>query len=312
MVELKHLTGLRDLSRKDIEDILNIALHLEEVCSGKKVFNLLENKVLTTLFYEPSTRTRLSFETAMHRLGGKVISVADAKTTSSAWKGENIPDTIRTIDNYTDAIAIRHSESGAAEMAASYSRVPILNAGDGTNEHPTQGLLDLLTIKKERGTIDGLKIVLVGDLKHTRSTNSLTLGLSNFNVELTLVSPPGFETSQWILDILKKRNIPYTRTDDLRGSVKNADVVYVCRIQKERLADPHEYDKIKGTYVLNRSLLEGASRIITVMHHLPRVGELDEDVDDYPGAAYFRQPFNGVMVRAALLAILLNRVPESF
>lgn len=311
MVVLKHLIGLRELSRKDIEDILNVAVHLEEVCLGRKNLNLLENKVLTTLFYEPSTRTRLSFETAMLRLGGKVISVADARATSSAWKGESLPDTIRTIENYTDVIAIRHPESGAAAMAASYSRVPILNAGDGTNEHPTQGLLDLLTIQRERGTIDGLKIILVGDLKHTRSTNSLMLGLSNFDVQLTMVSPPGFETSQWILDILKQRGILYTCTDDLRKSMKDADVVYVCRIQKERLTDPSEYDRIKGTYVFNRSVLEGTSKIVTVMHHLPRVGELTEDVDDYPGAAYFRQPFNGVLIRAALLTILLDRVPES-
>jgi aspartate carbamoyltransferase catalytic subunit len=311
MFALKHLTGLRDLSRKDIEDILNLASRFEDICAGRKASNLLENKHLVTLFYEPSTRTRLSFETAMLRLGGKVVSVADAETTSSAWKGESLPDTIRTIDNYADIIAFRHSESGAAAIAAEYSRVPILNAGDGTNEHPTQGLLDLLTIQKECGTLDGLKVVLVGDLKHTRSTNSLTLGLSNFDVRLTLVSPPGFSTSQWILDIVKQRAIPYNETQDLKEAVRDADVIYVCRIQKERLADPREYDKIRGSYVVNRSFLENIPKIVTVMHHLPRVGELAEDVDSYPGAAYFRQTFNGVLVRAALLTILLKRIPES-
>ncbi len=311
MVALKHLTGLKELSRKDIEDILNLANRLEDICVGRKASNLLENKLLATLFYEPSTRTRLSFETAMLRLGGQVVSVADAKTTSSAWKGETLPDTIRTIDNYADIIALRHSESGAAAMAAGYSKVPILNAGDGTNEHPTQGLLDLLTIQKERGTLDGLKVVLVGDLKHTRSINSLLLGLSHFDVRLTLVSPAGFGTSQWILDILKQRSVAYTQTQDLKGSLRDADVLYVCRVQKERLADPGDYEKIKGTYVVNRALLESVPKIVTVMHHLPRVGELAEDVDSYPGAAYFRETFNGVLVRAALLAILLKRIPES-
>lgn len=310
MDKLKHLVGLKELSRQDIERIFNVATLLEEVCAGKKHSNILEDKVMATLFYEPSTRTRLSFETAMLRLGGKVVSVADAKTTSSAWKGESLSDAIRTIDNYADVIILRHPESGAADVAAKYSRVPILNAGDGTNEHPTQGLLDLLTIRKERGSIDGLKVVIVGDLKHTRSTNSLTLGLSNFDVHLTFVSPPGFGTSQWILDVVKRRGIPYIQMDNLKEAIQDADVVYVCRIQKERLADPADYDKIKGSYVLSRSVLEGASKIITVMHHLPRVGELAEDVDSYPGAAYFRQPFNGVLVRAALLTILLDRVPQ--
>lgn len=310
MVTLKHIIGLKDLSRRDIEDVLEVAMRLEDVCLGKKVSKLLEDRVLATLFYEPSTRTRLSFEAAMQRLGGKVISVADAKTTSSAWKGESLPDTIRTIDNYCDAIAMRHPQSGAAEIAAAHSRVPILNAGDGTNEHPTQGLLDILTIRRERGTLDGLKVVMVGDLKHTRSTNSLTLGLSNFDVKFTFVSPPGFETSPWILDVVKKRRIPYSQTADLKQAVRDADVVYICRIQKERLEDPSEYEKIKGTYVFNRSLLEGITKLVTVMHHLPRVGELSEDVDSYPGAAYFRQTFNGVLIRAALLTILLDRLPE--
>ena len=308
MVTLNHLTGLKEISRQDIEEILDVAMRLEEVCTGKKTSNTLEDKLMVTLFYEPSTRTRLSFETAMLRLGGSVVSVADALTTSSAWKGESLADTIRTIDNYTDVIVLRHPEVGAAATAADYSRVPIVNAGDGTNEHPTQGLLDLLTIRKERGTLDGLKVVMVGDLKHTRSTNSLTLGLSNFDVSFSLVSPPGFGASQWVLDVIKERGIPYVQTDNLKQAVQDADVVYVCRIQKERLADPGDYEKIKGSYILNRSVVESASKVVTVMHHLPRVGELDEDVDSYPGAAYFRQPFNGVLVRAALLAILLDRV----
>jgi aspartate carbamoyltransferase catalytic subunit len=306
MITLRHLTGLKDLTKRDINDILEIATNLEDVCCGKRKSKDLDNKIMATFFYEPSTRTRFSFETAMIRLGGNVITMADAKSTSSAWKGESLPDTIRTIDNYVDAIVLRHPFPGAAEIAAQYSKVPVLNAGDGTNEHPTQGLLDILTIQKERGTLDGLKVVMVGDLKHTRSTNSLTLGLSNFDVDFTFVSPPGFETSEWILDILRKRNVHFRQSNNLRSAVKDADVLYVCRIQKERLEKPDDYEKIKDSYIVNRAMLEEAPQIVSVLHHLPRVGELSEDVDDYPGAAYFKQPYNGVLVRAALLKIVLT------
>jgi len=310
MIKMKHLTGLKNLTRLDIEDILELAEKLEDVYLGKKKSNILDSKVLATLFYEPSTRTRLSFETAMLQLGGKVISVADAMKTSSAWKGETIKDTIRTIENYCHVIAMRHNEVGAADKAVAVSSVPILNAGDGSNEHPTQALLDILTIKKEQGKIDGLKIVIVGDLKHTRATNSLTIGLSNFDVKLLLVSPPEFKTSNWVMDIVEERNCSYTQTDNLPEAIKEADVVYVCRIQKERIDDINEYKKIKGTYVVNRKLLEKAPKVVTVLHHLPRVGELSEDVDDYPGAAYFRQTFNGVLLRGALLLIVLNKIPQ--
>lgn len=306
MIKLNHLTGIKDLSKQEIISILDTATSLEDVCTGKKRSRALENKLMATFFYEPSTRTRFSFEAAMLRLGGSVISMADAKSTSSAWKGESLPDTIRTIDNYCDVIVLRHPLAGAADIAAKHSRVPVLNAGDGSNEHPTQALLDMLTIQKVRGTLDGLKIVLVGDLKHTRSTNSLTLGLSNFDVEFIFVSPAGYETSNWILDIVRERGIKYKQTENLNTAVKEADVVYVCRIQKERLENPEDYEHIKGLYTLNRAILEEAPQIITVLHHLPRVGELSEDVDDYPGAAYFRQPYYGVLIRAALLKIVLG------
>jgi aspartate carbamoyltransferase catalytic subunit len=279
---------------------------LGDICTGKAVSKELENKMMATFFYEPSTRTRFSFEAAMQRLGGKVISMADAKSTSSVWKGESLPDTIRTIDNYANVIVLRHPESGAAEIAAKYSRVPVLNAGDGTNEHPTQGLLDMLTIRHERITIDGLNIVIVGDLKHTRSTNSLTLGLSNFNVHLTLVAPKGFETSENILSVLRERKVDFRQAQDIRSVIKDADVVYVCRIQKERLEAGTDYESVKGTYTVNREILEKSPRIISVLHHMPRVGELSTDVDDYPGAAYFKQPFYGVLVRAAVIKMVLS------
>lgn len=307
MTTWKHMTGLKNLSRQDILEILDLADKLQDICSGKEVSKVLEDKIMVTFFYEPSTRTRLSFEAAMQRLGGRVLSMADAKASSSSWKGETLGDTIRTIDNYVDVIALRHSVAGAADEAAKYSKVPILNAGDGTNEHPSQGLLDMLTIRHERGKLDGLKITLVGDLKHTRSTNSLTLGLSHFNTDFTLVSPKGFETQNWILDKVHTNGSRYTQTEDLASAVNGADVVYVCRIQKERLENPEMLEQIKGTYVLNRAMLEKSPATITVLHHLPRVGELSEDVDDYPGAAYFRQPYYGVLVRAALILLALDR-----
>lgn len=308
MVQFKHVTGLKSMTRSDITEILDLAESVEEICNGEVVSRDLENHLMATFFYEPSTRTRFSFEAAMLRLGGKVISMADAKATSSAWKGESLADTIRTIDNYCDVIVLRHPQSGAAEEAASYSKVPVLNAGDGTNEHPSQGLLDILTIRKERGSLDGLNVVLVGDLKHTRSTNSLTLGLSNFDVEFTFVSPKGFEISEWILDLVKQRGRKYHQVEKMDEAILDADVVYVCRIQKERLANNEDLEKISGTYVLNRSMLERTKKIKTVLHHLPRVGELSEDVDDYSGAAYFRQPYNGVLIRAALIKIALGKI----
>ncbi len=314
MLNLEHLTGLKDLSRENIEYIINLALKIEDkyekVFKGEGSCQILKDKLLATFFYEPSTRTRLSFESAMNRLGGNVISMADAKKMSSAWKGETLADTIRTIENYADIIALRHSEVGAAKEAASYSNVPILNAGDGSNEHPTQALLDILTIYKERDTIDGLKVLMVGDLKHTRSINSLTFGLSNFDVEFIFVSPPDFKLSKGTMDVVKERNIPYKETENLEESVSDADVVYVCRIQKERLENPEDLEKIKGAYYLNRSILEKTDKIKTVLHHLPRIGELAEDIDSYPGAAYFRQTYNGVLVRAALLTIFLKRTSE--
>ena len=310
MVHFDHLVGLKNLSREEIVEILDIAENLEDICRGKVVSKIFEDKSMATFFYEPSTRTRMSFEMAMQRLGGIVVSMADAKSTSSVWKGETLYDTIRTIDNYCDVIVLRHPQAGAAEEASGYSRVPVLNAGDGTNEHPTQGLLDILTIRREMGTIDGLKVAMIGDLKHTRSTNSLTLGLSNFNVSFNFVSPTGFETSQWILDLVKQRGRLYNQFSSIQEALVDTDVVYVCRIQKERLADPNDYDMIKGSYILDRQTLEAyCTRPVTVLHHLPRVGELAQDVDSYPGAAYFRQPFNGVLIRAALLAIIFGRMP---
>ena len=301
-----HLTGIAKLDRDDIEHILDLAEDMRVVLrhGGSK---LLSGKVLATLFYEPSTRTRLSFETAMLRLGGGVISVADAKRTSSVWKGETLGDTIRTVHSYGDIIALRHPHPGAAEEATSYSEIPILNAGDGTNEHPTQALLDLLTIKEACGELDGLSVILCGDLAHTRSTNSLSLGLSRYKVHLKLVSPPELRSTDRIKDAIEAGPATYEEFDNVQDAMPGSDVLYITRIQKERLEDPDAYDRLKGSYVVDRSIVELADRPIKVLHHLPRVGELSEDVDDYSGALYFVQPFNGVLVRMALLAKYLGR-----
>lgn len=312
-VNFKSITGIKNLTRENIEYVLDLAEALEPIIEGKSEERPLAGKKLCTFFYEPSTRTRLSFESAMFALGGTVISMADAQTNSSVWKGETLQDTIRTIHNYCDVIALRHFESGAAVKADSYSKVPIINAGDGSNEHPTQTLLDLLTIRKKVGRLDNITVVLCGDLKHTRSTNSLILALSKFSgVHLKLVRPSGFEVQKWILDILNENNVKYTEYEDLNGVIDDADVVYMCRIQKERFDDPSAYEKINGLYCLTREMLEKSDKVKFVLHHLPRVMELDEDVDDYPGAAYFDQTYNGVLVRAALMTMVLNKEPIWF
>ena len=305
------ITGIKDLSRSDIDYILDLAEKLEPIVQKKSQLRPLKDTTLCTFFYEPSTRTRLPFESAMLALGGEVISMADAQKTSSVWKGETLEDTIRTIENYCQIIALRHFEAGAAQRAAAISKVPVINAGDGPNEHPTQTLLDMLTIRRECGKLDNLKVVMCGDLKHTRSTNSLTLGLSNYNVDFTFVQPKGFETSEWILDIVKERGCTYRQTEDLQEALIGADVVYMCRIQKERF-DPEEFKLIDGKYCLTRDMLEKSPKIAAVLHHLPRVAELDVSVDDYPGCAYFKQTYNGVLIRAALITMLLDRVPVEY
>ena len=307
MAVLTDVISIKPFSRAEIDAILDLSLTFEDVARGVKESQLLAGKVLATLFYEPSTRTRLSFETAMLRLGGMVLSVADAAKTSSAWKGESIGDTVRTIESYADVIAMRHPEAGAAEIAAKYATIPVLNAGDDANEHPSQALLDLLTIRRERGRIDGLKIALVGDHKHSRVTKSLAYALANYDVNVILVNPPALALSQDILEDVKGRGATFEETDDIRKTLEEADVVYIFRIQKERFASPSEYERLKGAYVIDLSMLEKAGKEITLMHPMPRVDELPEEVDSYPGACYFRQSFNGVMVRMALLALVLGK-----
>ena len=293
-------------SREQIEQLFasadDFASRLEK---GDRI-RLLDGKLLATVFYEPSTRTRLSFEAAMQRLGGGVISVAEAKSASSVVKGETLPDTIRTIANYADAIVLRHSELGAAQVAAEASVVPILNAGDGAGEHPTQALLDLYTIRAEKKMIDGLRIALVGDLKNGRTVHSLARALSNFKVEFSLVAPAALAMPSEVTDYLRAKDFVVEETNDMARSLQKADVVYMTRVQRERFADVKQYEKLKNFFILNRSVVESAKPGLVVMHPLPRVDEIATEVDAMPNAAYFRQMKNGVYVRMALLAAILG------
>jgi aspartate carbamoyltransferase catalytic subunit len=289
----------------DLDLILERASRYEAAHASGEELDLLRGKILATLFFEPSTRTRLSFEAAMHRLGGNVLSVSEAKSTSAA-KGESLHDTIRTVDGYADAIVIRHPEIGSAEVAARATSKPVLNAGDGAGEHPTQSLLDLYTIRKEQGKVDNLTVALVGDLKHGRTVHSLATLLSRFRVSFLLVSPAALAMPPQVVERIEKKGAEYRLTEDLGRALGEADVVYMTRIQRERFADPAEYDRLKNAYILTRAALAKAKPSLTVMHPLPRVNEIAADVDDLPGAAYFRQSANGVPVRMALLALLLG------
>jgi len=308
MGSIRNFVSLKPFSRKQIDGMLDLAETFEETARGKSRSDLLAGKILATLFYEPSTRTRLSFESAMLRLGGGVLSVSDALKTSSAWKGETLEDTVRTVENYADAIAIRYPGKNGPQQVAEIASVPILNAGDDANEHPTQGLLDLLTVRRERGSIDGQTIVMVGDNKHCRSNHSFAHGLSNYAAKLVLVNPPSLALDRDEMDFIRaKGRLTVEETTDLVEALKQADVMYIVRVQKERYADESEYERVKDSYVVDRAVLEAAGRNISVMHPMPRVGELSADVDDYPGACYFRQSFNGVLTRMALLSLLLGK-----
>ncbi len=299
----KHLTSTKQLTRADTEEIVRIAFEMEKVRS-KGESDLLRGKVLASLFYEPSTRTRLSFETAMLRLGGNVLT-AEGIQFSSLYKGETIEDTMEMVGQYADIIAMRHPEQGSADIAASASNVPFINAGDGPGQHPTQALLDLFTIRKECGKIDDLHVAMVGDLRYGRTVHSLSylLGLYK-NLRFTLVSPKELTMPEKVTSFLKEKKIPFAETTDIAAAL-DADMMYMTRVQQERFADKSEYERLKLKYVLTASMVKGKNVII--MHPLPRVGEIATDVDALPNAAYFRQAGNGVPVRMALLAMLLGK-----
>jgi aspartate carbamoyltransferase catalytic subunit len=298
----RHLTSAHQLTRKDADVLLTVAADMEKVMQKGKS-DMLKGKILAALFYEPSTRTRLSFESAMQRLGGSVIT-ADGLQFSSMYKGETIEDTIMMASGYSDIICMRHPEVGSADKAAAVSPVPFINAGDGPGQHPTQGLLDLYTVQKERGTIDGIHIAMVGDLKYGRTVHSLTQLLMLYkDVRFTFVSPAQLPMPEKVTKVLKEKGLDYQETTDLDAALK-ADVIYMTRVQKERFEDVNEYEKLKHAYVLTAKHVKGSN--ITVMHPLPRVGEISTDVDELPNAAYFRQAANGVPMRMALISEMLG------
>jgi len=300
----RDIISIRDFSREEIDYILKVACAMEPL--ARKGSDMLKGKILATLFFEPSTRTRLSFEAAMHKLGGSTIGFAEAEI-ASVRKGENLADTVRTVENYADVIAIRHPLEGAARLAAEFAKVPIINGGSGAEEHPTQALLDLYTIMKEKGKIDGLKIALLGDLRYGRTVHSLAYALSYYDVELYLVSPESLKMRREILEEIKEK-IPVKEETDIKKVIPLLDVLYVTRIQKERFPDPAEYIKVKGSYKIDLETLSQAKKDLIVMHPLPRVDEIAAEVDRTPHARYFQQVWNGIVTRMALLALILGAV----
>lgn len=294
-----------DLSKSEIDKIFEVAEDLLPIARKEKASQVLEGKVLASLFYEPSTRTRLSFETAMNRLGGRVITVTGTESSSLA-KGETLSDTARVIDNFADIIAMRHSKEGSVADVAKAAKIPVINAGDGAGEHPTQALLDVFTMIQEVGDLNGVTVALVGDLKYGRTVHSLVKILSHYNVNLLLISPDQLKMPDEILADLIEKGVKFEESEKLEDALSKAKICYMTRVQRERFADPSEYEKYRDYYVLTRETIEKHNAQLIVMHPLPRVGEISMNVDDMDGAAYFRQVQNGVAVRMALLVLLLK------
>ncbi len=311
VVEMSNLKGkdilhANQFSKKDIDDFIKVVLEFEKELKKKESLPVLKGKILATLFFEPSTRTRFSFETAMQRMGGGVISMASSES-SSAAKGESLADTARTISQYADVIVIRHPRIGSAKEAADAASVPVINAGDGAGQHPTQALLDIYTIHEELGSLNKLTVSMVGDLKYGRTVHALVELLSLFKARLYFVSPAILRMPEEITFRLREKGIEVVETDDLAKAASESQLIYMTRIQKERFADLSEYERLKGSYIIDGDFLKRLKRPLTIMHPLPRVDEIREEVDAYPGAAYFRQVRNGVFVRMALLAMILGK-----
>ncbi len=302
--EGRDIISIKDFSREEISHIFKTAKSMEPATA--KGSDMLRGKILATLFFEVSTRTRLSFESAMHKLGGSTIGFAEAEI-ASVKKGENLADTVRTVESYADVIALRHPLEGAARLAAEFAKIPIINAGTGAEEHPTQALLDLYTMNREKGKIDGLKIAMVGDLRYGRTVHSLAYALSLYNVELYFVSPETLKMRREVLQTIKTR-INVTEKSNLDKIIPLVDVLYVTRIQKERFPDPAEYAKVKGSYRIDLESLGEAKKDLMILHPLPRVDEIATEVDSTPFAHYFQQVRNGIVVRMALLALILGAV----
>jgi aspartate carbamoyltransferase catalytic subunit len=306
-MKLHHIIEAQKFDLPTLRELFDIAQEMEKVVAHGGTTDH-QKRIMATLFYEPSTRTRFSFETAMHRLGGRVISTENAADFSSVAKGETLEDTIRVMNGYADVIVLRHHEIGAARRAAGVSRVPVINAGDGVGQHPTQALLDLYTIHKEIGRMDGLRIAMVGDLAQGRTARSLAYLLSKFKeIKMYFVAPPLLQMKEDILAHLKEHTIEYEEETSLEKVLPEVDVVYQTRIQKERFGDRvADYEKCRGVYVINKRSLEMMRPNAIIMHPLPRLDEIAMEVDQDPRAAYFRQAQNGLQVRMALLTMVLG------
>ena len=304
----KDIISVKQFKREDLEYIFGVAHEMRGMVERVGTFDLLKGKILANLFYEPSTRTSSSFTAAMERLGGSVIPINEVKY-SSVSKGESLPDTIRTLECYADVIVLRHPETGSAAIAAKAARKPVINAGDGVGEHPTQALLDKFTIFEELGAgqIDGMTVTMLGDLKYGRTVHSLARLLSLYNVKINYVSPEILRMPKEVMNEVGEKGIPQAEYDSLETILPETDVLYVTRVQKERFEDPAAYEKVKGAYVIDPIIMKAAKQEMIVMHPLPRVGEISVDFDDDPRAAYFRQMEYGLYVRMALLAMVLGK-----
>ena len=299
----RDIISIKDFSKEELLYVLSIAKKIEKNPDP----SLLKNKIASLLFYEPSTRTRLSFSSAVQRLGGRTIGFAQGEVTSLK-KGETLWDTIKMVEQYSDIIIIRHHIDGAARLAAEAASIPVINAGDGSNQHPTQTLLDLYTIQKEKGKLEGLNVGFLGDLKYGRTVHSLAIALSHFKTKMFFISPKALSMPKYYLDELKSKKIPYTEVENIDKVSKQLDVLYVTRREKERLPLQLEYEKYKNVYRLDKSLLENTKKDIIIMHPLPRVGEINPDLDETPNAVYFKQAGNGIPIRQALLSLVLGKI----
>ena len=306
MLKGKDILNTAQFSLQELNLIMNTAENFEKRVKSEEIIKNMEGQVVASLFFEPSTRTRLSFETAINRLGARVVTVASAASSSVA-KGETLADTIRTVDGYVDVIVMRHPMKGAAQIAADNAIHPVINGGDGTGQHPTQALLDLYTIRKEKGVLGGQTITFLGDLKNGRTVHSLGYFMNLCKNKMIFVSPKSLKMPTEITADLRSRGAEIEETEDVEKALSVSDIVYVTRVQRERFENPKDYEKVKGVYVINRTIIEKAKKGITILHPLPRVDEISTDVDDYKGAAYFRQAHNGLYVRMALLSLVTGR-----
>lgn len=300
----KHLIDIKDFSKKEIDDLIKVANDI--IDNRDKYSHKCDDKILATLFFEPSTRTRLSFESAMLRLGGKVLGFSEASSSSTS-KGETLGDTIRVVGGYADIIAMRHPKEGAPTVAIKNSIVPIINAGDGGHNHPTQTLTDLLTISREKGRLDNLTIGLCGDLKFGRTVHSLITAMTIYkNIKFILISPKELKLPDYMKEILEEKNIEYVETNNIEEYMGILDVLYMTRVQKERFFNEEDYLRLKDYYILTKEKLKTAKKDLIIMHPLPRVTEIAKEVDEDPRAKYFEQAYNGVYIRMALILKLLE------